>query len=730
MNLPYFPDILNVTRPDKLNASKYNGGKDSVEYHVDFGRYGLYSAICDEHKSWLNNCYYNRNFWKGNQWIMEEDLEAFMKDDTNQSRNRIKVTQNYIRTIVDTYIGMADQMDITFQTRSLSYKAINRREKALEDMLTWTKIASGSSPELKDHLMRNKPIGEDEDETKEIFENIWVDEYEQAVSNLQMYVAEKNQFRKKQGELAVDLCITGLCCMKYDVHNVELVFSRVRPERFFWDRGAEEYDLSDAEFMGEYDLMLPSSIFELAQGLTDDDRKAINSFCVNYSTNRVPVYTVYFKDFEVYEYGYVMDEFGYPYLTRVNFKDEDSGKPKYTDKDLIPVEKLNKSMADVLGGKDKKKLYVDVIRHVKFIPREAVPSPSDKGNDVVLSYGLMPYQDTEFYDFCSAKFPYKVYCWEYDDKEVCTPISQLISPQRLINRTTSVMENYLCNMSPPVLAYDKDLLDARGGEEEFLRAKYQGKPIGLNSRGRGIHNAVSMVSSTNDGSVNFFSSFIQSMRGTMLNIVGVNEAQMGVSQGSDQLVGVTAMQIQRGSIIQEPFYKALVQVYEQCYNAIASVGKRVYVKNNRKVPIVLGDKGARVLVLSDDYNGEDFRTFVKREESYQQQINLANQQLLLMLQSGFIDEQTYADNYGRVTLDQVGDVVRKGVSSKAFAAKKAAVQQEEQQNMATMMMAQEADRNAQQQAAQQAIELNQADKERENKTLNTLIKSRGYKKNI
>jgi len=62
---------------------------------------------------------------------------------------------------------------------------------------------------------------------------------------------------------------------KYFIHNGELKWRRVVPERFFFDRNCTESDTSDALFWGEFDYMTPSTMFERYQNLSIDERKAI-----------------------------------------------------------------------------------------------------------------------------------------------------------------------------------------------------------------------------------------------------------------------------------------------------------------------------------------------------------------------------------------------------------------------------------------------------------------------
>ena len=53
----------------------------------------------------------------------------------------------------------------------------------------------------------------------------------------------------------------------------------------------------------------------------------------------------------------------------------------------------------------------------------------------------------------------------------------------------------------------------------------------------------------------------------------------GTQGGSDVLVGVIEAQIQRGSLVQEPFYWALTSILRQAYEHMATVGKAIYHDN-------------------------------------------------------------------------------------------------------------------------------------------------------
>ena len=243
-------------------------------------------------------------------------------------------------------------------------------------------------------------------------------------------------------------------------------------------------DLSDAEFMGEWYYLDSPTIFERFQGLSDEERQAIEAASVNnaadihriidgyssVSSNKIPVYEMYWRDTEAQEYGYVLDEFGYPYFCRINSEDS-----PYTDKDLIDTKGL--ALDHVLKGKKKKKVYVDVLRYCIFIPKEEVGLQSGNSLDIVLEWGEVPYQEKYKLDPSSVSFPYKCYTWAYDKGEILSPIDDAINPQRFINRLLSVAESHINNVRGSGTVIAKDAIDPRDGEETVIRNINSSKPV-------------------------------------------------------------------------------------------------------------------------------------------------------------------------------------------------------------------------------------------------------------
>lgn len=666
-------------------------------YHAKFARHYIGQANNHLHTKFLEKVRTNKNFYSGNQWTQKEDVEIFLKDDEGQERNRISLVDNIIRPMVEQYRGNAIRMGINFRVKSISPQAVNRREQQLAKTMFLSKHANKKDNAFAPDMKSRFPIGDSEGETIGIFNNTYVDKYVQKMNYLLKFVSERNCFEDKQVRMAEDLAFSGICVMKEFDYAGHQQFKSIRPETFFFDRNAREYDLSDASFMGEVIEMTPPEIFEMYPDISSDDRVAIENYVTWMSdtnktqiasgqtnttfSGRVPVYVVFWKDGNYDDYGYVLDEFGYEYLTKINYTYEGDDKPRYTDKDLIKGTGIRAKK--LFGDKLKRKLYYDVARTAHIIPRELIgQSPLNKtendkdGRDIVLEWGMYNYQETENQEYNSVKLPYKCYCWGYVDGEVLSPIDDAIDPQRFINRVWSVAENQINNSRGAGTVYDSSMVD---DEAEMLKNMNQSKPVAINAKGRGIQNAVGAYDGTIKNGTLVMFNILDVLKSSTKQTTGVNEALNGESMGQDQLVGVTQLMIQRGSLMQEPFYYALVNVFKQCYQSICSRGKRIYIDSERNIAVAAGDDGAEIIRLSKEMRLEDFRCFVKRENTDEVLVSAGNQLLLQLKQLGYLDDKRFSNLWGRSSPDEVASGLREYAKEKEEIQRMAS-KNEQQQN--------------------------------------------------
>ena len=149
-----------------------------------------------------------------------------------------------------------------------------------------------------------------------------------------------------------------------------------------------------------------------------------------------------------------------------------------------------------------------------------------------------------------------------------------------------------------------------------------------------------------------FSQLIENMKLGMEDSTGINEGLKGNTNNPDQLVGVMQLMIQRGSIMQEPFYKALTDVYRGCYQSILTAGKRYYIDNDLDLDDYLGESGAQVIRLSKDMRLENLRVTVQKSIDPQTERMFVDQQLERWMQFGLIDASTVASLIGKASNDE------------------------------------------------------------------------------
>lgn len=652
------------TRPNRITSTK------DAEYHGKYARHCVFNANNNLHQEFLKKIQVNKNFYIGNQWVDTEDLEEFLKDDTGELRNRLKIVNNIIRPMVEQYRGNAIRMEYNATIKSFSKNAINRRESSFAETMMHFNMAK-DVPSLKPMLQRRFGVGDTPEETASIFENTYVDAYIEVMNNLLYYVSQLNDFDAIKFETAIPLALNGIAIVKNFEYAGHQRFKVVDAEHFFWDRSGKKYDLSDCGYWGESVPMEITDVFEQFTGLSDDERIAIEKWSTNgmsltsshvgsssnISSTKVPTFLTYWKDTEKIEYGYVLDEYGYPYLTKINFTWPGEEKPRYTDKDLIQVDSVRQKK--VLGGKIKKSIYVDLIRYCHFIPNEIVGQDSKIKNDITLDYGVLDYQETNNIDFHNAKPPYCIYTWGYVDGQVVAPVDDAIDPQRMINRILSVAENQINNSRGAGTILDESVFDGDPKKlSEAQRAMNQSRTVMVNAKGRGIQNVTGNYDGTVRQGTQILFNVIDNLSNYTTRMTGVNEAMQGQQGSPEQLVGTTQLMIQHGSLMQEPFYNAISEIMKRCYQAIASVGKNIYVDNERELAIAVGDSGMSLIKLTKDFKAEDFRCFVKRDNVDAVLISAANNMILQLRQLDLIDDVRAADLFNRSTPEQVSVAMR------------------------------------------------------------------------
>lgn len=693
--------------------------QDSPEYFEKMGRYCVGAGFNSQHTSFLQAADVNTRFFFGDQWINQEDLDPFFKDENNNAKGRIKVVKNFIKPLVIQYMGNARIMDITFNAKNIGPMAITRREEKLAEAMYLTNVAAVATPELKQNLKQTRLIGDTVDETKEIFENTYVDDFIEAINAIIGDVKMTNEFDEMQVDHAMHLAFSGYCGAEYLEQNGEFIWDPVLPDEVFFDRTAKRPDLQDGEFIGRWKLMLPSEIFERKPTLSKPVKDAIKNAVRRNNINEIyggklPVFRVYFRDTVKIKFGYVRDEFEEVYLEKIDYVFSGEEKPRFTEKDVVPFDELNADQKKIFKSKSVYTVEPEVIKFVEFIPYEIVGEAHEVTKyDLILDSGNVPHMDTNYMKPMEAKFPIKSSCWLYYKGFIDTPINALINPQRMINRYESVKEHRVSSHLGQNVFVDEDAL--AGSSDNFadiLANMHQNRPSRIRARNIGIQNVVG-VTGSDLPDVNIFTVLKNDMRDDMDRIIGVNDSMRGENQGQNKLVGVMEQEIQRSSLIQEPFYGALIRLYKQIYQCSANVGKRVYINNKKQLNTKMGEKYARVIELSEEFNTEDVRVDIKRVADLDQQVRYTNQILDAYLQGGLISREQHANLWNRATLDDVARAIRVFAGHAAVAEKEMAKIQESEKRAAEVQMRADEQELRDREDRNMLIQLDQNEKDRQ-----------------
>lgn len=231
----------------------------------------------------------------------------------------------------------------------------------------------------------------------------------------------------------------------------------------------------------------------------------------------------------------------------------------------------------------------------------------------------------------------------------------------------------------------------------------------------GLPNVVYKIDGTPGQGMSVLANFANIFSQQIENITGVNSAMKGQQQGADQLVGVMQLMIKRGSVTQERFFDAFENIFKNCYQALASVGKRFYIANKKELIDMVGDEGADVIVLSDDMNNEDFRVSTIRSLSPEDERKETDTKILQFVQMGFLDKTRAANLIGRAYEEDLWRAIREAVKEQNLLQSAQEKQQQQQQQQVNDLAMQSAEEDNAEMQNQQAIQLkeNAADRDTE-----------------
>lgn len=677
-------NIQQITRPHRLE-----GAKDE-DYHVKWGRWIVSQTHNTEYQKFLAKCQINWNFYKGGkgQWIFEEDQESFFMDETGGIKNRIRISENMIKPMVRQFLGNAIRLDFNAEAVGLNDEATNKMEEEIARM-TYYHDMEKAFPELGPVIRDRIPLAPTLIETEEfVRENPQTIVKDSANALLKAIKTDLDAEDIKVTSTKY-IAMFGLSVYEGGEYNASYRGKVIPSYTYFWDTAAREKDLSDAEFMGSWEAADVPAILEAYRGISQAERKALEDFARhssnnvfaqvlqggwNVGSNRPIIYKTFWKDCKKVTYAWIRDKNGYVCFDLI----DDPKLSDYTSRDMVKKSELTDEQLEQTHGKMKDDIYIDILRCCKFIPKEDILA-SGLSRDIVLEFGEVRYQEKYSYAPDSVNWPYKVATWDYENGEVLSPIDDAIDPQRMINRMLAVQESHINNShgSGSIIASE-----AVEDQEDATNSMNNSKPLFIDAaQFGGVHNAIGEYSSNLGKDSAAIEGIRQQMKQGMQDQTGVNEAMTGTMGTANALVGVVNEQINRGAIVQEPFYFALTKQMTAIYSHMLTVGKKIYADNPKKLAMMVGDRGKDILVYLRDIDLEDWRLNVERVEGEKTRIQAGDEAVLFFLQMQMLSPELAAQLLGRATIEQVHDAVRSYTIQLSKAKAQAAEQQQQQQMM-------------------------------------------------
>jgi len=647
--------------------SRLEKNKDE-SYHLDMARYFIDNRSINTaiHQMNVLKSRVNRNFYKGNQWIFDEDLDPFLMDEDGNARNRIRWVHNIIKPLVNHYTGTAIKLDFSAYAKSISRESMNRRRLA-EASLLGIQEHVDSMPEFAESIKKAFDVGDTKEETLEIFDSKYVDKYEKGVNKIINVVSSANRFNRKKQTLAKNIALDGIGILYERLRNGEQVFEVLDMNEFIYDIDCKEEDMSDAEFLGCVKKKIPTQLFEENPGLSKNEMESIEKLATyggfdyvstgNSKSGRVSEYSLYWVDSEKREYAFVRDEFN-----DIVFMEINSESSKYTTKDIvIPEDDDSKELLE--GGKSIF-IYIDSIRYCRFVYGSA--SDRDVSTNIVLDYGIFYMSDSMSFESNKVLYPFSVYTWDFQDGEIIAPVDDLISPQRYINRILSVSESHVNNARQAGTILDTSVLDDEEGEEGINRKMNLGKPLLVNAK-RQVNNVVGTYGSGIDPKILSFYDLAVKMKDMAGTSSGFNKELSGTVGAYRSSASIAMNNLQQGSIMQEPVFFALSEILLNAYRSIVNRGLKYYVKNRRRFRVMVGNDIADSFILDPSFNSERWDIeFMKSETSINER-DLANEQLISFLQIGLIDDKQFAQAFNNSNRNDVGYILREASAMRARA---------------------------------------------------------------
>ena len=197
--------VTNSTnRPSRLSINK------NLDYHLNCSRFYLSCLNKQKYMEFVQKSMIRWAFYKGQQWLFSEDLEAFLMDESGEARNRIKFVENIIRPMIKMLKNNVILTDYEYKSQAINPFAITRREQEMNRIMALSEIANIVGGEFKRQMKANFLIGDDKGQTQAMFEERYTDKMAQGINYLLNYFSLINNLEDIKNIGAETFAVTGL----------------------------------------------------------------------------------------------------------------------------------------------------------------------------------------------------------------------------------------------------------------------------------------------------------------------------------------------------------------------------------------------------------------------------------------------------------------------------------------------------------------------------------------
>lgn len=650
--------LLQIAPEPRPNQAVSKSKKD-MEYHARHGRWAIGTANAHminrlHEKMAVAERAYN------DKVVTPGDIDTFMKDENNNVRNRTMFNFNVMRMLVEQYRGTLIQMQFNATAKPVTKLTALRKQAAMGRHMLMHRMADMGGDEIKRAIKTRYPIGDDAPESLAKFNQHFKDKHHDGINHILQRIHALDGNQQFAGDDGMRFCFSGVLVSKLAIEGSFPRDIRIHPRNFFWDTRAENVDFSDADFLGVHTLRGLSELAEI-YALSQGEIKDLDEMLRTYSTmgwrgmlgdtqgvgSALRVHSVYWKDIAWAEFGYVNGPGGVPTLVRVS--EDDLGRdPMARRNDLIKPPD-NPENRELFGDQLAVSRSYQFTRFAEMIPWEYLVGagnafdnkPPEGCGDLVLDYGGYELQEYNPFDPRQSRLPIKAQAFAIADGEIITPIQAAIDPQRYLLRVLSAVENQMNNGGGKGSVVDLDLLDPNTKQADVRRRKKTGDTIFVRAGGRGVQQAIGQYDDTPG-------------QGTyaMLQSVGIVEQLVRTTMGSPEpMTGgqpvkgqgnrTTELVMQRGAVMQEPFYDSYSNWLLQKYRFHATASKQWLCSHPDVLFDFVSDDEYAALMMTDDSELERYDVEITRDAPWEAKADQANAFLDAIMQSGLIPPALY-----------------------------------------------------------------------------------------